>query len=218
MANKIEVKGIRNRTPLSKSEIDNSLTSVVLTENLEHLSLDQLKERYLAIHGQSQMMKGMILLEARERTGSDKEFGKWVSTIGLSDSSSYQTRSVYMNFARFFKNRGMTGISVTAAYAISAPDSANVAEEVYLEALDKNLSVKDVKFLIKQKKAIAIGKDEFTSESSPEDKGKMVIAEENVEEIIALVNSYQLPEDAAIELLKVCMKKIRATVKVNVPE
>lgn len=112
----------------------------------------------------------------------------------------------------------MAGISVTAAYAISAPDSANVAEEVYLEALDKNLSVKDVKFLIKQKKAIAIGKDEFTSESSPEDKGKMVIAEENIDEIIALVNSYQLPEDVAVELLKVCMKKIRATVKVNVPE
>ena len=75
-----------------------------------------------------------------------------------------------------------------------------------------------MKLLIKQKKAIAIGKDEFTSESSPEDKGKMVIAEENVDEIIALVNSYQLPEDAAVELLKVCMKKIRATVKVNVPE
>ena len=126
---------------------------LVAENELNALSLDDLAERYNQIDTQSQMLKGLILLEARGRFESDKLFGQWISTVGLSDSSRF-TRSTYMNLARYFKERDMTGISITAAYEISAPSNAEIANEVYEFARLKNLPVAEVK------KQIAIRKGE----------------------------------------------------------
>lgn len=172
---------------------------VVATEertDLSELTLDDLASRYSDIDKQSQLMKGMILLAARERFPSDKEFGKWVSTVGLSDSSTYQTRSDYMNLARFFKNRTMTGISNTSAIEISRPGNADIAEIIYAQALNANLSVKDVKQLIEKEKPRAI-------KETKTDKPEMMpsINENNVKELLRLaVNG--VPTSLTIRLLK----------------
>ena len=124
----------------------------MLAENeLTVLSLDDLAERYNQIDTQSQMLKGLILLEARERFESDKLFGQWIATVQLSDSSR-QSRNQFMNLARYFKERDMIGISITAAYEISAPSNAEIANEVYEFARLKNLPVAEVKKQIAMRK------------------------------------------------------------------
>jgi hypothetical protein len=133
------------------SEAEEQFISNVERENLKTLSLDDLAQRYNQIDRQSQMIKGLILLEARERFPSDKEFGQWISTVQLSDSSR-QSRHQYMNFARYFKEKDMTGISITAAYEISAPSNAEIANEIYEYARLKNLPVAEVKKQIAMRK------------------------------------------------------------------
>lgn len=144
---------IKPRQPLERVNNEQQFAERAENNDLTILSLEQLVERYNQIDKQSQLFKGLILLEARERFLSDKEFGQWVATVGLSDSSRF-TRSTYMNLARFFKNRDMTGISMTAAYEISAPCNADIAEEIYSIALFKNLPVAEVKRQIALKKGI----------------------------------------------------------------
>ena len=121
------------------------------SNDLTVLTLDQLVERYNQIDQQSQLFKGLILLEARERFKSDKEFGQWIATVELFNSSRYSNAN-YMNLARFFKNKDMTGISITAAYEIAAPQNADIANEVYSFALLKNLPVAEIKRQIALKK------------------------------------------------------------------
>jgi hypothetical protein len=82
--------------------------------------------------------------------------------------SSQQNRTLFMNLARFFKDKDMRGISLTAAYEISRPDNSDVAEKIYAEVLNKNLSVSEIKRKIKVAKSIpAID----TSVSPEEDEG-----------------------------------------------
>lgn len=145
---------IKQRLPKSAEnlqKLENKFVDGVEKTSLQDLTLDELAHRYADIDQQSQMLKGQILLEARERFPSDKEFGQWIVTVGLSDSSRY-TRSTYMNLARFFKDRDITGISITAAYEISAPINADIAEEIYEYTRGKNMAVADVKTLIAKKK------------------------------------------------------------------
>ncbi len=59
-----------------------------------------------------------------------------------------------MNLARFFKDGDMSGISVTAAYEISRPENTDVAEKIYADVINKNLSVKEIKHKIKIAKSI----------------------------------------------------------------
>jgi hypothetical protein len=134
--------------------------------DLTVLTLDQLAERYNQIDQQSQLFKGLILLEARERFKSDKEFGQWIATAQLFDSSR-QGNANYMNLARFFKNKDMTGISLTAAYEIAAPKNADIANEVYSYALLKNLPVAEVKRQIALKKGVAGTSNLATSVEPP---------------------------------------------------
>ena len=94
-------------------------------------------------------MIGKILLEARSRFQSDKEFGQWVSTHSLCVGSQ-QSRNRLMHLARFFDdNRDMTGITITSAYEISSPANEDKAAEVYKEVYGKNLPVKKVKELFR---------------------------------------------------------------------
>jgi len=124
---------------------------VDIDPDLKGLSLDDLAVRYEEIDRQSHILKGKILLEARSRFGSDKEFGKWISTQTLClGSGTQKTRNRLMHLAEFFDddNRDMEGISITAAYEISSPANKEIAEKIYGEVHKKNLSVKEVKALI----------------------------------------------------------------------
>jgi hypothetical protein len=210
MASKNEVKGIRNRGTQQKVVAKPEIETKVIAEDLTHLTLEQLKDRYLTIHGQSQMMKGLILLEARDRIPSDKEFGQWAATIGLSDSSSFQTRNVYMNLARFFKDRDMTGILLTSAYEISKPSNSGIAEEIYSEVLGKNVSVEDTRLLIKQKKAITLAADEVSCAENTK-VPRIKVASEAEEKILSLINTLRLPSpESEIKLLQSCIKIIKS--------
>ncbi len=156
------------------------------------------------------MMKGLILLEARDRIPSDKEFGQWAATIGLSDSSSFQTRNVYMNLARFFKHRDMAGISLTSAYEISKPSNSDIAEEIYSEVLGKNFSVDDTLRLIKQKKAITLATDELSCVEENTIVHRIKVTSEE-EKILSLISTFQLPSpESEIKLLKSCIKAIKS--------
>jgi len=134
---------------------------VDIDPDLKELSLDDLAVRYEEIDRQSHLLKGKILLEARSRFESDKEFGRWIATQTLClGSGTQKTRNRLMHLADFFTNdRDMQGISITAAYEISSPSNSEIAEKVYKEVREKNLSVKEVKELIADNSGNKIGTD-----------------------------------------------------------
>lgn len=144
---------IRERPTLTKLNSEAHFINQANSSDLTGLSLERLAQRYNDIDQQSQIYKGLILLEARGRFSSDKEFGQWIATHGLSVGSQ-QNRTLFMNLARFFKDKDMRGISLTAAYEISRPDNSDVAEKIYAEVLNKNLSVSEIKRKIKVAKSI----------------------------------------------------------------
>jgi hypothetical protein len=169
------------------------------------LTLDELAHEYESIDQQSQMLKGRILLEARNRFKSDNEFGDWVVGVGLSDTSR-QTRNVYMNLARFFQDRDMTGISLTAAYEISRPQNSDIAEEIYNYSIFKNLPVSEVKQRIKQIKSITTDVIEKT---------ELLSDEANLEEVLLnqinnMLKKSLLSEEKKIKVLKSCIKFLKS--------
>lgn len=175
------------------------------TSDYSALTLDELAHEYESIDQQSQMLKGRILLEARNRFKSDNEFGDWVVGVGLSDTSR-QTRNVYMNLARFFQDRDMTGISLTAAYEISRPQNSDVAEEIYNYSIFKNLPVSEVKQKIKQIKSITTDVIEKTD---------LLSDEANLEEILLnqinnILKKSSLSEEKKIEVLESCIKFLKS--------
>jgi len=120
--------------------------------NLSDLTLDDLVVQFQEVDRQYHLIKGKILLEARRRFKSDQEFGKWVASHSLCVGTQ-QTRNRLIHLAEFFDgDRDMAGISLTAAYEISAPVNRKVAPEVYEQAYDNNLSVKAVKDLFSNTK------------------------------------------------------------------
>ncbi len=119
--------------------------------DLTNLSIDELAFRFIEIDQQSHLLKGRILLEARSRFLSDKEFGQWVSTHSLCVGSQ-QSRNRLMHLADFFgSDRDMTGINITAASELRAPANSDRALSVYKKVYGKNLSVKEVKALLIEK-------------------------------------------------------------------
>lgn len=132
--------------------------------DLTKLTLDDLAFQYGEIDRQSYLLKGQVLLEVKRRFPSDKEFGKWVSTHRL-NVGSQQFRNQLMHLAEFFRGgRDMTGIGITAAYAISAPQNHEKALTVYEQAHGKNLSVKEVKALLAKDKVKQDEKDDLKEE------------------------------------------------------
>ncbi len=130
---------------LSKAE---DYQADIIPPDLAGLSLDDLAAQYAEIDQQSNLLKGNILLEARSRFPSDKEFGQWISTHSLCVGSQ-QSRNRLMHLADFFsEGRDMEGIAITAAYEISAPVNRDKALTVYNKVRGKNLSVKEVKGLL----------------------------------------------------------------------
>jgi hypothetical protein len=123
------------------------------SDDLAALSLEQLADRFEAIERQGQLFQGQILLEARNRFPSNKEFGQWCANNSICvDSQQHRTR--LMNLARFFASRELDKIGISAAYEIAAPVNADVAVEVYEYAKGKNLPLAEVR------KQIAIRKGE----------------------------------------------------------
>ncbi len=120
----------------------------IIPPDLAGLSLNDLAAQYAEIDQQSNLLKGNILLEARSRFPSDKEFGQWISTHSLCVGSQ-QSRNRLMHLADFFSDgRDMEGIAITAAYEISAPVNRDKALTVYKKVRGKNLSVKEIKGLL----------------------------------------------------------------------
>jgi hypothetical protein len=176
---------------------------------LDKLSLDDLALQYNQIDQQAQLFKGLILLEARSRFKSNPAFGQWVASIPSLCGDGNQVRNRYMNFARYFKDKDYTGISLTCAYEISAPSNTAVADKVYKKALGQNLSVETVKDLIKQaKEEIApIVENEVTKQESVLD----VLTDEDIKTYTdtVLTEFSTLSNKNIMLILQNCIKVIR---------
>lgn len=165
-------------------------------DNLQELSLDELAARFIDIDKQAQLMQGLILLEARNRFPSDRQFGKWVSTQAFcSGSGPHRTRLI--NLAKFFKDRDLTGISISVAYLISSPKNAYIAEELYDIAKDKPMTVEMAKALIEEVDIRTLIK-KFSHQQSLTDK------------IIKLLEGCGLEHNEKIAILKNCTVQIEA--------
>ena len=119
-----------------------------------------------------------------------------------------------MNFARYFKGKDRTGISLTACYEISAPINEDVADKVYDYALNKNLSVSDIKAKIKFEKKLLISLSNTSEESAEineniDDKPELM-PREDISFFIqqVLLDIDPLPQHEAIRVLKSCLKQL----------
>jgi hypothetical protein len=187
--------------------------------DLSTLSNEELIERYCDIEQQFQFMKGAILLELRNRFPSNIEFGNWVESIRTLCSDTPQQRTRLMNLARYFGNKDTNGISLTACYEISAPTNVDVADKVYEYALNKNLSVADIKAKIKEEKKLLpileINSEEHDQESFTETdhdtiKKEELMPREDVSEFVKLILSdvQSLSQNEAVRVLKLCLKEL----------
>ena len=171
---------------------------------LKDLTLDELAGQFESVDKQAQLFQGLILLEARERFESDKLFGEWCATRPLCLGSQTQ-RTRLMNLARFFSTREIIGISLTACYEISAPINADIADKVYQAALNKNLSVAQIKAEIAKAKGVL---PENANESSGEPE-LMPLGDISSFTAQVLADIAELPKSDAIRVLKDCIKEIR---------
>jgi hypothetical protein len=191
-----------NNTISENSYVDN-------TDDLTSLTLDELADRFDSIEQQAQLFQGRILLEARNRFESDIAFGEWVTNVGGTlCSTTRQHRTRLMNLARFFDSRELTGISITAAYEISAPINEDVADKIYEYALNKNLPVSEIKAQIQIAKGI-----------QPESNLKAIDVKSQAKQILddfkkyVMVGVKKVPQQDAILVLQSCIKQIRADIK-----
>ena len=192
------------RPSLPKATEVEQFINKAVTSDYSALTLDELAYEYESVDQQSQMLKGRILLEARNRFKSDNEFGDWVVAVGLSDTSR-QTRNVYMNFARFFQDRDRTGISLTAAYEISRPQNSDIAEEIYNYSLFKNLSVAEIKKQIQIEKGLT--PEVVITKAEPE---LLPLEDFDVFKQVVLADVEGLSGTNAIRVLQDCIKDLRA--------
>jgi hypothetical protein len=176
--------------------------------DLTVLTLDELAARYNSIDQQSQLFKGLILLEARERLPSNKEFGNWIKSIQALCLDNQPTLTRYMNFAKYFKDKDRTGISLTAAYEISSPANEGIADKIYEYALNKNLPVAEIKAQIQIEKGV-----------KPESDSKIMDVEAQTKQALndfkksIMLGVRKVPQQNAIEVLKDCIKQIRFDIK-----
>jgi hypothetical protein len=192
------------------SEIESKFIDGVERDNLTALTLDDLANRFEQIEQQGQLLQGQILLEARRRFTSTNEFGAWIEkTGGALCSVGRQHRTKLMNLARFFENREIIGISLTACYEISAPINADIADKVYQAALNKNLSVAQIKAEIAKAKGLlpeSVNEGSVEPELMPlEDISRFM------EQVMADIG--ELPVNEAIRVLKECEKQLKKNSK-----
>lgn len=189
---------------IGKSFVSNTdFSAKEFADGLKGFTLDQLAEQYSTVHKQSQMMKGLILLAARELLPSNNDFGEWVQKDHALCVDAQQARTRYMNLAKFFKSRPMTGIPLTAAYDISAPINEDVAETVYNLVLDKNLKVKEIKKIIREEKS------NLGQLPAPPKKLEITVDKEQVNEVLGFVNGFNLGVEEQVKLLKKCISELK---------
>ncbi len=205
------------KTPKLKKASSTEIKSIDYIEgreNLSKLSLEELAVRYgdidqqaqLMIDQQAQLMKGAILVEARKRFVSNLEFSQWVDSMRTLCSDTPQHRTRLMNLARFFENREIIGISLTACYEISAPINADIADKVYQAALNQNLSVAQIKAEIANAKGGLLPESVNEGSDEPElmplgDISKFM------EHILAEIG--ELPKQEALRVLDECRKEVK---------
>jgi hypothetical protein len=193
----------------------------ISSDNLATLSLDDLADRFEAIEQQGQLLQGRILLEARNRFPSDKEFGQWCITHSICVGSQQQ-RNRLIHLARFFEGRELNKIGISAAYEIAAPVNADIAVEVYEYAKGKNLPLAEVR------KQIAIRKGE--SLPIPENEpvpvriiptDKPLITDRPIEEEVEIVSndlvntSSNLAEKSKQDLIMEILEELNAGEKLK---
>ncbi len=167
----------------------------------------ELANWYLQIDNQSQLFKGVILLEGRRRYPSHKEFGEWVHNQGL-DIDSSSSRTSFMQLAKFFGNRSMGDIPLTAAYEIAAPKNQEVAEIVYNQVVNKNYSVEAIKDLIEKAKKSLAKEIKVLSKTKVSN-----INPEDVELILSYARELSPLKTDILELLRLCIKKVKSSPK-----
>lgn len=194
-------------------KIEGRFVAGVEQNSLATLSLDDLAMRFVDIGQQAHLLQGQILLEARNRFPSDKEFGQWC-TLSLCEGS-MQHRNRLMNLARYFKDREMLGISLTVAYEISAPANQDIADAVYQYTKGKNLKVVEVKEKIAELKTQAgiplISKDE---------KIELFVLAEDLQTYKDLIldNVKNLSSQDAIRVLQSCLKEFQEKKETHVQD
>jgi hypothetical protein len=210
MSNKTKSQGFRSRTPIAKVDNTTDFSIESFLSSLTNLSVQELADRYVEINNQSQMMKGLILLQARERLPSNIEFGNWVKSVSALCADGHQTLNRYMNFASYFKDKNREGISLTACYEISAPINADIADKVYQTALGKNLSVAQIKAEIANAKGLL---PESVNEGSGEPE-LMPLGDISrfMEQVMADIGELSVNE--AVRVLDECKKQLRKNTKV----
>ena len=184
--------------------LENNFIQSVDRTRLEDLDLNELANRYIEIDSQAHMMKGLILLEARNRFPSNNEFGDWVKSVIAICDDGFQVRNRLMNYAKFFQNKDTTGISLSACYHISAPANAEVADKVYQEALNKNLSVAQIKAEIAKAKGLLTVSVKTSGELE-------LMPLEDISSFMAqvLADISHLSKPDAIRVLDECKKEIK---------
>lgn len=174
---------------LVKKEVDvsgtnhlDSIHSGYGQSDLSELTLVDLVIRFNQIDRQSQLFKGQILLEARNRFPSNVEFGKWLS-VNFTELDTSNTGKL-INLAKFFSNgRSLEGIPLSAGYLLASPGNEEVASDVYEEIKDKSLSLKEIKRIIEQFKNPVISVDTYAKNNSPESNSENVFDSNAVDEI-----------------------------------
>ena len=184
--------------------LENNFIQSVDRTRLEDLDLNELANRYIEIDSQAHMMKGLILLEARNRFPSNNEFGDWVKSVIAICDDGFQVRNRLMNYAKFFQNKDTTGISLSACYQISAPANAEVADKVYQEALNKNLSVAQIKAEIAKAKGLL---PESVKTSGELELMPLMDISSFMERVLADISN--LPKADAIRVLDECKKELK---------
>jgi hypothetical protein len=173
---------------------------------LASVETGQLAIFYRQVDLQAPLVKGLILLELRKRFPSNLEFNKEIKKHKL-NMDIQQKRTLFMNLAHFFENRSMEGIPLTVAYEISSPSNGDIAESLYEEALGKNLSVKQIKKLVQQKKGV------LTSDGTVVDstvvKQKVEIKKSLIDEFIGLAQQDYSSRHELIAFFKSCLEAVK---------
>ena len=198
----VKPKNLKTRdTKISKS----ILNYIEGNDDLSTLTLDQLAIRYEEVNQQSQLFKGLILLEARSRFPSNNDFGDWVQHVPSLCGDGNQVRNRYMNFANYFKDKDSTGITLTACYEISAPINADIADKVYQAAINQNLSVAQIKTEIAKAKGLL---PENVNEGSGEPE-LMPLGDISSFTAQVLADIAELPKSDAMRVLEACKKELK---------
>jgi hypothetical protein len=174
--------------------------------DLTGMTLDELATNYHRIDKQAQLFKGLILLEARSRFPDDNNaFGEWIQGVKALCLDGQPARTRYMNFAKYFKDKDRSGLSLTACYEISRPDNADVADKVYEYAFNKNLPVAEIKKQITiTKKALGFVQPKVNKAQ------KETLDYEKLKSIIAktVKSMSKLTPEESLYVLKECIKQI----------